>query len=63
MKHWKSMIIAAALALPLSVIAAETVADEDLVASTAVVEVDGKAPEAYSCCWIWMNGHWWCVYC
>ena len=63
MKHLKSMIIAAALAVPLSAFAAQSVADEDLTASAVVVEVDGKAPDAYSCCWVYMNGRWWCYPC
>lgn len=62
MKHWKSMIFAAALALPFSVLGNASVAVDES-AAPAVVEVDGTAPEAYNCCWVYMNGRWWCFYC
>jgi len=63
MNYLKSMLVAAALALPFSVLGGESVAIDVAAAAPATVEVDGQAPEGYNCCWTFVNGRWWCVPC
>ena len=63
MKLLKAMILAAAIALPLSVSGSEPSVFEGIASAPLAADENIRTPENYDCCWYYFFGRWYCVSC